>query len=314
MSLYRNPSLGLAERGSQKGFMSVIEITTSLVKKNYPLILPEDFTPHWLPGLTNEQYHADKTSVSSTALKRILKSPLNFYSSHMLGFREEESDAFRFGSAFHMALLEPTEFQKMYVLQPEFKGTGSVAARAEWRESQKPGAVILKEDEYNDLLGMLNSVQRHNGACNILKKGESEVSGYFRDPETGIKCRIRPDFMHLGSMALLDVKTTRDVEATEFSKTMWNYRYDIQMYFYSKAIEIITGRRVKYHLYLAIEKKFPFECAVYNVDEMVLERGKRDCDAAMQKLKTCLDTDAWIGYQNKVEMISLPSWALREGI
>jgi len=279
---------------------------------SYPAIL-DDFKPHWRFDLTNEEYHADKTAVSSTGLKKILKSPLSFYSSHVLGIREEETDAFRFGSAFHMALLEPKEFAKSFIVAPEFKGLGSVAAKKEWRENQKKDAVILKEKEYADLIEMINSVERHPFACSILKNGRSEVSGYFTDPVTGIKCRIRPDFMHLGEGVLLDVKTTTDVESKKFSRTLWEYRYDFQMAFYSLGMELITGKPVRYPLYLAIEKKHPFECAVYSVDDIVLQKGKSDYDIAMKKLKECIESRSWLGYQNKIETISLPYYALKEG-
>lgn len=275
-------------------------------------IVTDTYTPHWQLNLSNEAYHADKTAVSSTGLRRILKSPRAFHLGQTT--QTEETDALRFGSAVHLAILEPELFQQKYVIMPQFSGTGSVKAKADWRLTLAAGSVILKEDEYNDLQEMINSVLRHTDACNILKNGKAEMSGYFYDPDTGIKCRIRPDFFVEGHMALMDVKTTQDVEASAFSRSIWTYRYDFQAAFYAEGIRLITGKPVQYPLFLAIEKKAPFECALYLADEGMMAKGLMDYRLAMTKLKECLQSQSWTGYQSKIQPIALPRWALNESL
>lgn len=184
--------------------------------------------------------------------------------------------------------------------------------KADWRLSLAPDAVILKEDEYNDLQEMINSVLKHRDACNVLRKGKAEMSGYYSDPETGIKCKIRPDFFNEDRQILVDVKTTRDVELTEFSKTIWNYRYDFQMAMYCEGIRLITGKKVDFPLFLALEKTPPFECAVYLADDGMLEKGGMDYRMAMDVLSYCLKNNTWDSYQSRLQPISLPPWALKE--
>lgn len=275
-----------------------------------PEIISYGFTPNWQLDLSNDDYHADRSAVSSTGLRRILKSPRAFAAGQIA--EPEETNALRFGHAVHLAILEPKLFEKLYVIMPRFAGTGSVKAKADWRLTLDAGAVILKEDEYNDLLEMINSVQRHQDACNILKNGKAEMSGYFADPDTGIKCRIRPDFFHEGLMALLDVKTTQDIEMSSFSKTIWKYRYDFQAAFYCEGIRLITGKNVQYPLFLALEKNPPFEVAVYMADEGMMAKGLMDYRFALNKLKECIEVSSWTGYQSKIQPISLPRWATTE--
>lgn len=278
-------------------------------KENYPLIVPETFTPHWRLDLTDDQYHGDTSAVSSGSFRKVLKSPWAFYCAHILRQGSEETDAMRFGSAFHLALLEPDQFQKRFIVEPEFKGTGMRAAKTEWEEAQPKDAMILKRDRYDDLLGMIESVSHHKEASYLLKGSQMEQCGYFRDPDTGVLCRFKSDFFHPGLMALGDVKTTTSCLSDAFSRRIFEHRYDIQMYFYSLGIKLIHGREVDYPMFLAVESKPPYEVALYTADKEMMYKAETDYKRAMATLKACLEADSWTRYQQKNQTISLPKYA-----
>lgn len=270
------------------------------------------FEGTWNEDQSSEAYHADKTAVSSSALRKILKSPATFYS-YVVEAMHEESDSLRFGSAFHMALLEPKKFFASYVKQPSFGDLRSAKnreARDEWKKAQLPSAVILSEENYIRLEGMLNSVLKHRDACALLKHGKAEISGYYADPETSIKCKIKPDFINFDLMTLLDVKTTQDCSSDAFSKSIWSYRYDFQLAMYAEGIRLITGRNVNYSIYLAIEKEPPFEVALYVADQKLMQKGLQDYRRALDLLSDCLHKNRWSSYQDSLETIQLPAWAL----
>jgi hypothetical protein len=275
-----------------------------------PEIVDESFENGWVQNISNEDYHSDRSAVSSSALRTIEKSPKAFLAAHNALYRKETA-AFSFGTVFHMALLEPELFKAQYVIMPKFSGTGSVAARKVWKASQRSDAVILTEEEYQDLQGMIDSVLSHRDAANILRHGEAEMTGLYRDPITGIKCRIRPDFLHFGHMALLDVKTTTDVRESEFQKSIMKYGYHTQLAMYKEGIELITGKDVQYTLFLVCEKSPPYECALYMPDTEMLDKGRMNYQAALTKLHECLTTNVWDPYQNRIQPISLPIWANR---
>ncbi len=282
---------------------------------NVMFILPHilnEFTPHWNETLSIEDYHADKTAVSSSGLRHILKSPFAFHENHRGQVDIEESAAFRIGHAAHMAILEPEKFEKCIVIQPEFSGTGSVKARQLWKHALSPGALTLKPEEYETVVRMVEGVWRHRAAKNILRNGQVEVSGYYRDELTGIKCRIRPDFLRMGNkVALLDVKTTVDISKASFSRSCASYNYGFQMAQYIEGIRLITGKNVDYPLFLAIEKKAPYECALYQADEEMLAIGLKDYRRALDLLKRSIDKNFWPGIQaGGIETIGLPKWAL----
>jgi len=274
-----------------------------------PEIVPVSFTPYWEVNQSNEDYHADKTAVSSTTLKQILDSPWAFLAAHTNKFKRVESDAFRIGSAIHMAILEPEKFKSCYVISPKFSGTGSMKAKAEWRATLPANAIVLSEDEYSDLQHMIESVQRHPDAVNALKVGQAEVSGYFRDPVTGIKCRIRPDFLHKSEICLVDVKSTNRIDAESFVRSILTYRYHFQMAFYCMGTREITCKEIQLPLFLAIQKTAPFEVAVYKADQNMILFGMREVRNALDRLKQCLEQQSWDSYQKQIQEISLPAWA-----
>src|SRR4051812_44964464 len=92
-------------------------LSTSLI------VPPEslDWVPRWDKTITNDQYHADKTAIGSSALKHMLKSPARFYSRHFLGVKDkdEPSKQMQLGTMIHTALLEPERFTKNFVIMPE---------------------------------------------------------------------------------------------------------------------------------------------------------------------------------------------------
>ena len=270
-----------------------------------PLIV-ENFAPHW-KILSNADYHADKTAVSSTPLRMCLESMKAFQAS-VMGRTFKETNAMLFGSAVHCAIGEPHLFSKNYVVAPKFSGTGSVKAKADWRLGLADDAILLDEEEHNAILEIVNSVLKRKDVCGILKNSKAELSGYYADPETGIKCRIRPDILNMNALAMLDIKTTKDIKLSEFSKSIWNYRYDFQFGMYLEGIKLITGKDVD-AFFLAIQKEPPYECALYLADELLIERGKSDYHLALNKLKSCIDTGIFEGYQQGIQEIGLPAWA-----
>jgi len=279
-----------------------------------PVFVEESFTPHWVEDQPAEVYHADSTAVSSGRLKRVLKSPHNFYSAFMQAEEDEEAQQpqhLRFGQAFHMAVLEPKKFFKQYIKIPEFKGEGSKAAKAEWFAAQPKSAVLVTEKEMIMLEGMVNSVLSYQDACNLLKHGQAEISGYYRDPDTGLKCKFRPDFMNFELLTMVDVKTTRDASAKGFADSVLRYRYDLQIAMYCLGVEQVIGKPPHFPIWLAIEKTPPYEVAVYIVEQQTLEVGLityRDC---MVKVSEALTSGKWPKMQNGMEFNGLPSWYLK---
>jgi hypothetical protein len=78
---------------------------------------------------------------------------------------------------------------------------------------------------------------------------------------------------------------------------------------YSYGIEQIDGIKIENNVLIAIEKSnYPFECAVYELDNKVMKHGLKEYHNFMDILKKALDTGEWKPYQRTIGMITLPKW------
>lgn len=295
-------------------------------KKQFGMLNEEGdgFVTEWVENLENELYHANKEAVGSGLLRKMLKSPATFQAFYKDLAHEEETDAMRFGTLVHKAILEPASFLDGYVVEPKFIGftkdgrESALSADAkkkkqDWRDGLPLGTQIVTQDELHDLQGITKSILEHEKASELLKNGKPEISGFYVDKETGVKCRIRPDFLSFDLMALVDIKTCQDCSIEAFSRVIWQRRYDLQLAMYCEGAQAISNKKVEYPIFIAVEKKPPYECAVYTCDDALMEIGLRDYNACLKKLKTCIETNDWPRYsQNEILSIGLPNWALKE--
>ncbi len=248
-------------------------------------------------------YHADP-AVGSSGLKTILKS---------VGlFRFEQSQkrtptkAMNFGSCFHLAVLEPKRFKDEVVVMPEFKGTGMYAKKDAWL-TENHGKLVLSSDEMADCLLMLKSISAHNVASSLLVGGVPELSYFWTDLETGINCKVRPDFKR-NSGALVDIKTTGDASLEEFSRSILNYGYHISGSFYLEGVSKVLGQEFDKFIIIAIEKTPPYALAVYEIDFGTLEKGRELTRRALIKLKSARDQNHYPMYPEDITPIAIPAY------
>jgi len=147
-------------------------------------------------NLPINDYHAGE-EISHSGIVKLLKSP-EHYMQYKIG-GEEPTPAMEFGSAFHAFILEPEVFAKNYVLAPKFdkRTKDGKESAAKWDE-ENVGKTPLAADQIEALTAMRESAFKHAGAAKMLAKGEAESSLYWTDEITGLKCRIRPDWLFDG--------------------------------------------------------------------------------------------------------------------
>lgn len=277
----------------------------------YPEIVGEDFKADWRQ-MTEEEYHADKTAVSSTSVRWAKERPRLFYRNFCLGMAKPATKAMNFGKAAHMAILEPERFKALHVVQPDFGDMRTSANRQRrdgWLMEQAAGAVILSQDDRDRLLWMIDSLMNHTVAYNLIKGASFEQSGYFRDLQTGIKCRFRPDIIRPDLSAMPDLKTTRKIKRRRFESEVYEKGYHIQLAFYYAGINAIYGRPPELPCIIAIENEEPYDTCVYYAPDGMISRGEQDYMLGLGRIKQCMDLGQWPGYQaGNAEQMNLPAW------
>lgn len=182
------------------------------------------------------------------------------------------------------------------------------------------GKTILTPAQWRDVRGMRDAAIEHPKLCKLLTdpRGKAELSAYWRDEETGLLCRCRPD-LWVGDV-VLDIKTTDDAREHSFERSIEKFRYHVQAPFYldglRKAIEqsdepLPEGLEVPRHfVFGAIEKKAPYLTAVYVLDPVTMEIGRREYREDLDALAAAIRTDDWPGYPREIQSIGLPAWRL----
>lgn len=253
--------------------------------------------------MSEDDYHRHE-AVGSSQLKTILKS-LGRYK-YECEHPKERTKAMKFGTALHLAVLEPKRFKSEVLTMPEFSGTGSRLAKDKWL-TENHGKLIISSDEMADLLLMLKSISAHNVASSLLVGGKAEISYFWDDPETGIKCKARPDFRR-SSGVLVDIKTTEDASLEDFSRTILNYGYHISAAHYLNGVSRVLGQEFEKFIIIAVEKSPPYGVQVFEIDFGTLEKGQELVKRALLKLKNAKDLNYFPNYPEEITPINIPAY------
>ncbi|MDX5979577.1 PD-(D/E)XK nuclease-like domain-containing protein [Vreelandella alkaliphila] len=177
---------------------------------------------------------------------------------------------------------------------------------------------ILSDAEYTLVIAMRDAVMAHPAAARIMRmKGKAEQSVYWRDPVTGELCRIRPDWWVPTRGLMADVKTTDDASKEGFARSISKWRYHVQHPFYldgaNEAIRQagLTLPEQRYFVFIAVEKKPPFNVGVYVLGDESIQVGRDEYRDNLNTYAECLASGDWPGYSDSIETISLNDWYMR---
>lgn len=266
--------------------------------------------PCVIAGMDDETYHADPVqggSLSSTGARRILESPARFRweQEHRV-----ESRAFDVGHAVHMKVLGVGPALAAYPdehLTPTGNPSTKAATRA-WEDEQRAaGFAPIAPSDLARVDAMAEAVLAHSGARGFLERpGESEVSAFAPDPETGVWCRAR--FDRLGEAGAVDLKTTAGkASVAGFGRDAAKYGYPIQEVHYLDTLEWATGDRPEM-VFVCVEKARPHLVAVHRFDDCT-RIAARDLAAKTRRIYAeCVASGQWPGYGDDVLTPDMPSW------
>ena len=277
-------------------------------------------------GISNDEYHADKNTYSSSLIKMMEVPAIAKYK---MSFPSEYKDCYRMGTAIHTKILEPHLFEHEFMLainQPKRSaadkkvwsewffengadGDGIVSNKAaEWYNlfEQQTHKHIITPDELRTIESMAESVKSNKSSIELLTNGEAEQSIYWTDSETGLNLRVRPDFLN---HAISDLKSVQSAKPKSFASSAFNFGYHISQAMYQDGVYQVTGEFKKFK-FICVEKTPPYLCAVHEFDAESAEEGYNQYREYLNKLAECLDSGKWPGLDN--EIITLPHYAFKD--
>lgn len=273
--------------------------------------MKREFLPGLDAGLDINEYHAMRP-ISKSGLDLIDLSPAIFRSRVLDPNRPPRAaKAGQLeGNLAHCATLEPEEFAKRYVIGPSVNRNTKV-----WKEfvEAHPRDIAIQQDQADTAMAQAESVRALPEIGDALAAGKAEVSAFWRDAETGVDCRCRPDWVHDvrdDAVILLDLKTYSNAGPNEFRKQVARKRYDVQAAFYSDGYAEASGKAVLGFVFVAVETEWPYAANAFMLDEDSLAAGREKYLRNLRTYAECVRTNTWPGYSTGIDIIRLPQWAL----
>ena len=258
-------------------------------------------------GISDVDYHGDRTTLSSTGARKLLACPARFRWDR--DNEQPTSKAFEFGKLAHRLVLG--EGSPIQVVDAE---NWMTKAAKELRDIARGNGVtpVLRAD-YDQARSLRDSVMAHPIAAAIFADGIAERSGYWRDEPTDIGLKFRPDWLtdFLGRPTCVDLKTTISADPDDFARSVAKYGYHAQAAWYLDGLAA-NGINDAAFLFVAVEKTPPYPVAVIELDDEALAEGRRLNRRAIDLYARCTDTGIWPAYGDDITLISLPMWALPE--
>lgn len=261
--------------------------------------------------LENADYHRH-SAVSKSHLDQVARSPLHYWARYLDPNRvePEPTPAMRLGTAVHTLTLEPDTWDARYITAPAVdRRTKEGKARWAEFEAEAAGRELISVEDRVIVSRMAEAVWKHPAAAMLLNiAGKAETTWMWDDDASGLQCKCRPDWLTDDHGLIVDLKTTEDASPAGFRKSIANWRYHVQASWYLDGIERATGTRPEQFIFICVEKKPPHAVAVYAADFDMIVAGAKQARLDLDTLADCKAANAWPGYSDQIEMISLPAW------
>jgi hypothetical protein len=267
--------------------------------------------PKVVDGLSAEEYHADTTSISSSGLRALLNPGCPAQFKYDRDNPQPPKREFDVGNAVHTEVLG--EGHDIVVLDyPDWK---KVEARQKRDDAYAAGKVPLLPKEKKQVDAMAEAIRQHPLAGPLFAPGTgiAERSLYWTDPATGVRCRVRPDWLKQmpGLTLAVDLKTTKDANPEAVSRAIRDYSYHQQDALYTDGIWAALQPDDVRFIFVFVSKTPPYLITVRELTDQDRDIGRARNERALRIYADCVANDHWpdwTGSVTEIPQIGMPTW------
>jgi len=269
--------------------------------------------PGWFSGIPLERYHGanicNGPAVSSTDLRTAwMKSPAHMHMQWAENPKRAARNVTRamvLGAAAHHLLLGEDNFKLRFVPQPAtYRDRISAIEKPwhngarfckTWAEKQtRAGKTVVTVSELETIRQMHRSLALLPLVNDGLLFGHVELSGFWRDHETGLWVKVRPDVIPTASGDYCDLKTAADVTTPAVQSAIRSQAYHQQAALVWEATQIFEMPWQMFVL-LFVETSAPFCARAVPLTEADISRGVQQNRLMRRKIASCIVEDHWPG-------------------
>jgi hypothetical protein len=251
-------------------------------------------------------YHGQPTdgpSISSSQLRTIFRKSLKHYwdESPLNPNRKEftDTEATILGRAAHHLLLGEAEFSRYFAIRPELAPDGRAWHGAnksciEWMSQRElEGITVLKGEQLEQIRGMAETLAAE--APPGILNGLVELSLFWRDEETGVWLKARPDAVPNSSGDAADMKCVADIFDEGIARGLGERGYHQQASLFSEASRHVLGVEMQNFFLVYVEQKRPHAMRVQTIHPDEIAAGIEENRAALRLFARALQTGEWTG-------------------
>ena len=250
-----------------------------------------------------KEYHEDRTIVSSTGLKEAAKSKRHF--AYYLEHGGESKAVFDIGNAFELYLIDVVKDTNNFgkevfvfdeLARPEPDMTFGSTLNKEWKLKQldrasATGRYIITNDDFEMIKAMTEACIKDKLILAMLQHTEYQESLFWTCPETGVKCKTRPDITKRKKNVVIDIKTAQSAAPGSFIRDIKRYNYPTQATMQMQGV-INSGRmeKVDDYFWLAVGKDKPYTAQLYRFSHETWEYHLRKYYGLLGDCKDVLES------------------------
>ena len=258
-------------------------------------------------------YHSDPVpeavggSLSSSGAKLLLPPNCPAIFDYQRRNGKRPSKAMELGTVVHGMILgtgQPVEVLDF----PNYNTNDAKKARDKAIEA---GSVPMLAAKYAEAVAIADAVRQHPTAGALFAEGDSEMSGFWQDPEFGVWRRCRWDHVTpYGEVA--DLKTCASASPhDDIPKAMHNYGYYMQNAWYRDGYTALFGDEPRDFLNVFVSTEPPYLITIARLSDEHVELGRKRNREALERYADCTAAGVWPAWSEDIIDISLPHWAAK---
>ena len=252
-------------------------------------------------GVPELTYHTDASTLSASGAKTLLSDPERFAWERSHG--RPPKAAFDLGGVVHALVLRSGDERIRIIDAYDWRTKAAQDARkAAWAAGLTP----INRTEFLQATKIAGAVRRHPLASTIFTNGKAEASLYWTDPETGVACRARVDWLR--EDMIVDLKTARYGTGTAdtFGRQAASFNYPLPAAVYTEAVEALTGKTLPF-ITVAVETEPPYIVRAYRYTDGDLDQGRAQWHEALREYAARDAANDWT-VPAEIDLIALPAW------
>lgn len=253
--------------------------------------------------ITNAEYHAIKTHISSTGVRTFRKNKKQF-KYFLTNELVKQTKSMADGTAVHAFFLEKDKFHKDFAVKPQDIRLNTKAGK-EWAQEHN-NKIIIDSELGNNLYEMEKSFMDSPAKLIYEIKGKSELSYFWNDIGL-VKGKCRPDWISDDGNIIVDIKTTTDASPKGFQKSISTWGYHLQLAWYMRGLQKL-GIPCNEFIFIAIEKTPPFSVGVYSADKEMILFGNQEINKLVVDIDKALNDKNFPDYTPEIMSLGLPPW------